>query len=152
MTGVQTCALPIFHIDGFDALAYLRGETDESPRDWFFYTNDDGLIVGLRLEDWKIVFHEQRAKGFGVWAEPFVKLRIPKIFNLRRDPFERADEHSNSYWNWVLEHLFVTYPAQALAAEQIATFRDFPPRQDPASFNLDGVLKAVTDAAGSGLR
>jgi arylsulfatase A-like enzyme len=140
------------HIDGYNALPYLTGESDESPREWFFYTNDDGLIVGVRLHDWKVVFYEQRAKAMEVWSEPFVKLRLPKIFNLRRDPFERADENSNSYWDWVLEHVFVTYPVQALAAEQLQSFAEFPPRQDPASFNLDGVMKAVTDAAGSGLR
>ena len=140
------------HIDGYDALDYVRGTVSESPRDWFFYVNDDGLIAAVRLEDWKVVFYEQRAKGFEVWSEPFVKLRIPKIFNLRRDPFERADESSNSYWDWVIEHLFVMYPVTALAAEQLQTFIEFPPRQDPASFNLDNVMKAVTDAAGSGLR
>ncbi len=140
------------HIDGYNAMSYVKGETEDSPRDWFFYTNDDGLIVGVRLQDWKVVFYEQRAKGMQLWAEPFVHLRIPKIFNLRRDPFERADENSNSYWDWVLEHVFVLYPAQALAAEQLQTFIEFPPRQDPASFNLDSVMKAVTDAAGSGPR
>jgi arylsulfatase len=140
------------HIDGFDALAYLRGQTDESPRDWFFYTNDDGLIVAVRLGDWKVVFHEQRATKMAVWSEPFVPLRLPKIFNLRRDPFERADHHANSYWDWVVEHLFVLYPVQALAAEQLESFGEFPPRQDPASFNLESVMAAVTDAAGSGLR
>jgi arylsulfatase A-like enzyme len=140
------------HVDGYNALDYVSGETDESPRDWFFYTNDDGLIVAIRLQDWKVVFYEQRAKGMAVWSDPFVKLRMPKLFNLRRDPFERADENSNSYWDWVMEHLFVLYPATALAAEQIQTFLEFPPRQDPASFNLDSVMKAVTDAAGSGLR
>jgi arylsulfatase A-like enzyme len=140
------------HIDGYNALPYITGESDESPREWFFYTNDDGLIVGVRLHDWKVVFYEQRAKAMEVWSEPFVKLRLPKIFNLRRDPFDRADENSNSYWDWVLEHVFVTYPVQALAAEQLQSFAEFPPRQDPASFNLDGVMKAVTDAAGSGLR
>ena len=140
------------HIDGYNALDYVSGKTDESPRDWFFYTNDDGLIVAVRLQDWKVVFYEQRAKAFEVWSEPFVKLRVPKIFNLRRDPFERADESSNSYYDWLIEHLFVMYPAVALAAEQLQTFIEFPPRQDPASFNLDNVMKAVTEAAGSGLR
>jgi arylsulfatase len=140
------------HIDGYNALDYVSGKTDESPREWFFYTNDDGLIVAVRLQDWKVVFYEQRAKAFEVWSEPFVKLRIPKIFNLRRDPFERADENSNSYYDWLIEHVFVLYPAQSLAAEQLQTFIEFPPRQDPASFNLDNVMKAVTEAAGSGLR
>ncbi|MCZ7525636.1 MAG: arylsulfatase [Acidimicrobiia bacterium] len=139
------------HIDGYDMLSYLTGETDESPRRWFFYTNDDGLVTGIRLDDWKLVFHEQRATRLALWAEPFVPLRLPKIFNLRRDPFERADENSNSYWDWVVEHVFILYAAQALAAEQLQTFRDFPPRQKPAAFNLDRVLEAVTEAAGAGL-
>ena len=140
------------HIDGYDATAYLTGKTDESPREWFFYTNDDGLIVAIRYGDWKAVFYEQRAKTMQLWAEPFVKLRMPKIFNLRRDPFERADENSNGYWDWVLEHVFVIYPMQALAAEQMQSFIDYPPRQKPGAFNLDGIMAAVADAGGSGNR
>ena len=139
------------HVDGYDALPYLLGETDESPRDWFFYTSDDGLITAIRYGDWKAVFHEQRAKGMQLWAEPFVPLRMPKIFNLRRDPFERADENANIYWDWVLDHIFVMYPMQALAAEQIQSFAEFPPRQKPAAFNLDSVLEQMDDAGGGGL-
>jgi arylsulfatase len=139
------------HIDGFNALPYLTGETDESPRDWYFYANDDGQIVAIRYGDWKAVFHDQRAKTMQLWAEPFVPLRLPKIFNLRRDPFERADENANGYWNWLLEHVFVIYPMQALAAEQLQSFRDFPPRQAPAAFNLDSVLANMEDATGGGL-
>ena len=139
------------HIDGYNTLPYLMGQTDRSPRDWFFYTNDDGLIVAIRYGDWKAVFHEQRAKTMQLWAEPFVPLRLPKMFNLRRDPFERADENSNGYWNWVLEHVFVIYPMQALAAEQIRSFLEFPPRQKPAAFNLDAVLEKMQDASGGGL-
>ena len=139
------------HIDGYNTLPYLMGQTDRSPRDWFFYTNDDGLIVAIRYGDWKAVFYEQRAKTMQLWAEPFVPLRLPKIFNLRRDPFERADENSNGYWNWVLEHVFVIYPMQALAAEQIRSFLEFPPRQKPAAFNLDAVLEKMQDASGGGL-
>lgn len=82
------------HIDGYNTLPYLTGETEQSPRDWFFYTSDDGQVTAIRIGDWKIVFCEQRAKTMQLWAEPFVPLRIPKIFNLRRDPFERADENS----------------------------------------------------------
>jgi arylsulfatase len=137
-------------IDGYNILPYLTGETDECPRDWFFYTNDDGQVVAVRIGDWKIVFYEQRAKAMMVWAEPFVELRIPKIFNLRRDPFERADENSNTYWDWALDHIFALYPAQALAAEQIKSFIEFPPRQKPASFNLERVLEkmqAATDGS-----
>ncbi len=140
------------HIDGYNLPPYLIGETDESPRDWFFYVNDDGKIVAIRIQDWKIVFYEQRAKTMQLWAEPFVELRIPKIFNLRRDPFERADENANSYWDWVLEHIFAIYPAQALAAEQLQTLVEFPPRQKPAAFNLDRILETMQDATGGGLR
>jgi arylsulfatase A-like enzyme len=139
------------HIDGYDALPYLLGETDESPREWFFYTSDDGLITAIRYGDWKAVFYEQRAKGMQLWAEPFVPLRMPKIFNLRRDPFERADENANIYWDWMLDHIFVMYPMQALAAEQIQSFAEFPPRQKPAAFNLDSVLEQMDDAGGGGL-
>ncbi len=139
------------YIDGYNALPYLTGQTDQSPRDWFFYTSDDGQVTAVRIGDWKIVFCEQRAKTMQLWAEPFVPLRIPKIFNLRRDPFERADENSNGYWNWVLEHIFVLYPAQALAAEQLKTFAEFPPRQKPAAFNLDRVLDQMQEATGGGL-
>ena len=87
-----------------------------------------------------------------LWAEPFVDLRLPKIFNLRRDPFERADENANSYWDWMLEHVFVIYPMQALAAEQIQSFIEFPPRQKPASFNLDTLMDKMEEATGGGLR
>ena len=139
------------HIDGYNILPYLLGETDKSPREWFFYTNDDGKIVAIRYGDWKAVFAEQRAKTMLLWAEPFVDLRLPKIFNLRRDPFERADENSNGYWNWIVEHVFVIYPMQALAAEQIQSFIEFPPRQKPAAFNLDAILEKMEDTTGGGL-
>jgi arylsulfatase len=131
------------HIDGLNMLPYFTGETDESPRQSFFYINDDGELVALRYGDWKIVFMEQRAKTLALWAEPFVQLRVPKIFNLRRDPFERADENSNTYWDWVLDHLFFLVPAQDLVAEQIESLKKFPPRQKPASFNLDRVLDTI---------
>jgi arylsulfatase len=139
------------HIDGYNILPYLLGEVDESPRDWFFYTNDDGKVVAIRMGDWKMVFYEQRAKTMYLWAEPFVELRMPKIFNLRRDPFERADENSNSYWDWVIEHVFAVYPAQALAAEQLKSLVEFPPRQEPAAFNLDRIVEKVQEVADGGL-
>ncbi len=139
------------HIDGFNIMPYLTGETDKSPRDWFFYTNDDGMVVALRMGDYKVVFCEQRAKTLQLWAEPFVELRIPKIFNLRRDPFERADENSNTYWDWVLDHLFPIYIAQRLTAQQIQSFKEFPPRQKPESFNLDRVLAKMQEASDGGL-
>ena len=139
-------------IDGYNILPYLTGEADESPRDWYFYANDDGAIVAIRYGDWKAVFMEQRAKTMKLWAEPFVELRMPKIFNLRRDPFERADENANSYWDWFLEHVFVIYPMQALAAEQLQSFIEFPPRQKPGSFNLDRILEKAKEATSGGLR
>ena len=139
------------HIDGYNTLPYLTGESDESPRNWFYYTNDDGKIVALRVGDWKLVYYEQRAKTMQLWAEPFVELRIPKLFNLRRDPFERADENSNTYWDWVVDHIFALYPATALTAQQIQSFKEFPPRQKPASFNLDRVLEKMQEATDGSL-
>jgi arylsulfatase len=137
-------------IDGKNMLPYITGETDQSPRQTFGYINDDGSLVAIRMGDWKIVFQEQRAKAFGVWMEPFVELRVPKIFNLRRDPFERADENSNSYYDWLLDRVFLLYPAQNWVARQIQSFIDFPPRQKPASFNLDNVLATLQNASGAG--
>ena len=139
------------HIDGYNILPYLLGETDESQRKFFFYTNDDGGITAIRINDWKVVFMEQRAKGMQLWSEPFVELRLPKIFNLRRDPFERADESSNTYWDWWFDHIPAMYAAQALTVEQIQSFKEFPPRQKPASFNLDRVLEKMQEATDGGL-
>jgi arylsulfatase len=133
------------HLDGYDMLPYLSGQVAESPRDEFYYVNDDAELVALRYKDWKVVFMEQRAKTMALWAEPFVLLRVPKIFNLRRDPFERADENSNTYWDWLLDHAFILVPAQALVAKQLETFKDFPPRQKPASFNLENVMSKLTE-------
>ena len=139
------------HIDGYNILPYLTGETDQSPRKWFFYTNDDGQVTAIRIGDWKLVFMEQRAKGMMVWAEPFVELRLPKLFNLRRDPFERADQSSNTYWDWYFDHVPAIYAGQALTAEQIQSFKEFPPRQKPASFNLDSILDKMQEASDGGL-
>lgn len=139
------------HIDGENLLPYLTGETDTCPRNMFFYVNDDGALVALRAGDWKMVFHEQRAKTMALWAEPFVELRVPKIFNLRRDPFERADENSNSYWEWHLNHVYMLYVGQNMVAQQIKTLVDFPPRQKPASFNLDNILATLQSASGGGM-
>ena len=137
------------HLDGYDLLSYLTGQTNTSPRRYFFYISDDGDILGVRIGDWKLVLMEQRAKQLMCWFEPFVKLRAPKMFNLRRDPFERADENSNTYWDWVISHAYLLYEMQALVAQQIEDFERFPPRQKPAAFNLDAVLRQITDASGS---
>ena len=129
--------------------AYFAGEADESPRTEFFYVNDDAELVALRVGDWKFVFKEQRAHQLALWAEPFVDLRVPKIFNLRRDPFERALENSNTYWDWMIDHIYMVVPAQAVVAEAIADITEFPPRQKPATFNLDRVLEKLKEVAGS---
>ena len=137
------------HIDGYNLLPYLTGEAKESPRKFFFYISDDGDILAIRMGDWKVVLMEQRAKQLMCWFEPFVKLRAPKMFNLRRDPFERADENSNTYWDWVISHAYLLYEMQALVAQQIEDFVKFPPRQKPAAFNLDEVLRHLQEASGS---
>ena len=138
------------HIDGHNLLPYLSGAAPESPRKFFFYISDDGDILAIRMGDWKMVLMEQRAKQLMCWFEPFVKLRAPKMFNLRRDPFERADENSNTYWDWVISHAYLLYGMQAIVAREIEDFVKYPPRQKPAAFNLDEVLRQIEDAAGSG--
>jgi arylsulfatase A-like enzyme len=134
------------HIDGYNMLPYLTGETDQSPRNWFFYVDDDGQVTALRMGDWKLVVMEQRAKTMQVWAEPFVELRIPKIFNLRRDPFERADENANTYWDWVIDHMYLIYPYPPLLINQLQTFKEFPPRQKAPSFNLEHLIEKMNKA------
>jgi len=136
------------HIDGLNMLPYLTGEVKESPRQYFFYISDDGDILAIRMGDWKMVLAEQRATRMMCWAEPFVKLRVPKMFNLRRDPFERADENSNTYWDWIFDHVFLLYGMQALVGQQIDNFVKYPPRQKAASFNLDEVMRKLADASG----
>src|SRR6201997_732484 len=131
------------HLDGFNMLPYFTGEVKESPRQSLSYFSDDGEIMAVRVGDWKLQFAVQRAFQMNVWAEPLVKLRVPHIFNLRRDPFERADFNSNTYWDWIVDHAPMLYLCQAVVAEQIDSFAKFPPRQKPASFNLDEVLAPV---------
>ena len=138
------------HIDGVNMLSYLSGEVPESPRTFFGYINDDGRLVALRVGDWKIVFEEQRAKQMACWGEPFVHLRMPKLFHLRRDPFERADENSNAYWDWFIDRLFMLAPAQILVMQQMQSFKDFPPRQKPMAYNLDLIMETLKEAAGAG--
>ncbi|MEM9731032.1 MAG: arylsulfatase [Myxococcota bacterium] len=128
------------HLDGYDQLDMLLGN-GPSKRTEFFYFSDDGDLTALRWKDWKAVFMEQRAKGtLLVWAEPFTRLRVPKIFNLRRDPYERGDITSNTYWDWVLDHAYMLYGAQDIVAQFLGTFKEFPPRQKAASFTIDDVL------------
>lgn len=136
------------YVDGYDQLAYLSGKSDESPRKEFFYVNDDGQIVAIRYEDWKAVFLENRGEGFGVWREPFTELRVPLLFNLRRDPFEKAQHSSNTYNDWFLDRVFVIAPMQQLAAKFLMTMKDYPPSQTPGSFNLEKVQKQIEAAIG----
>lgn len=133
-------------IDGINVLPYITGEVKESPRSHFFYVSDDGGIMAVRTGDWKLVFEDQRAYQMNVWAEPMVKLRVPHIISLRRDPFERADFNSNTYWDWVVNHIPQLYQCQALVAGQIQNFVKYPPRQKAASFNLDSVMAALAPA------
>jgi arylsulfatase len=137
------------HLDGYNFLPYLTGETAEGPRKEFFYFSDDGQLVALRRDQWKLVFAEQRARQLQVWAEPFVTLRAPKFFNLRTDPFERADTDSNNYYRWMAERIFLAAPAQAIVANFLGSFQEFPMRQKSAKFNLDDVMKKMMEAQGN---
>ena len=139
------------HLDGYDFLPYLTGETDTGPRTEFFYFSDDGDLVAVRYDNWKLVFMEQRVRGgLEVWAEPFTVLRVPKIFNLRTDPFERAPDTSNTYWDWLLDRAFLALPAQAIVGDFLKTFMAYPPRQKAASFTIDQVMTKLEAAMQSG--
>jgi arylsulfatase len=139
------------HIDGYNILPHLTGKAKESPRKLFVYFSDDGDVLGIRFDNWKIVFMEQRCVGtMQVWGEPFVRLRLPKLFNLRTDPYERADFTSNSYYAWFLEHDYILFAAYAIADKFAETFKDFPPVQKPNSFTIDDALKMMGEAAGGG--
>jgi arylsulfatase len=131
------------YIDGYNMLPYLEGTTDQSPRHEFWYVNDDGQVVAARYDDWKVVFLENRGEAFGVWREPFTELRVPLLFNLRRDPFEKAQHNSNTYNDWFLDRAFVLVPIQALAAQFLRTMQDYPPSQTPGSFNLSRIEESL---------
>jgi len=132
------------HLDGYNFLPYLTGKEEKGPRHEIFYFSDDGDLTALRYDDWKLIFMEQRAKGtLKLWANPFTPLRVPLIFNLRRDPYERSQITSNTYYDWLLDHAFMLVPAQAYVADFLATFKEFPPRQEAASFSLDKVLDTM---------
>ena len=137
------------HLDGYNMLPYFTGETDEGPRKEMFYFTDDGQLSALRYGQWKMMFSEQRAHGFDVWQEPLVTLRFPKLLNLLRDPFERADHESIGYGQWRAERMYMLAPGAAYVGQFIATFREFPPRQKPGSFNLDRVLESLETGKGT---
>jgi len=146
------------HLDGYDFLDYFRcvngfqkskKACPESPRKEFIYTNDDGVLVGMRYDQWKIVFHEQRSEAMDVWQDPFTALRLPKIFNLRSDPFEKADHESNYYADWRFRRLFLLTPAQVGVYKFLNSFKEFPPRQSPPSFSVDIDIKDIIEKCGT---
>jgi arylsulfatase len=138
------------HLDGYNLVPHLTGKDPKSPRKGFLYFTDDGDVAALRYDNFKVAFLEQRAQGtMQVWTEPMVPLRVPKIFNLRTDPYEFADITSNTYWDWIFDHVFILVPAQALVGQFLATLKEFPPRQKAASFSIDQVVEKMMSAATS---
>jgi len=142
------------HLDGYDQSTFLRNVSGtagnnngtKSARDTFFYSDDDGLLVALRKGDYKYVYAEQRMIGtLGVWAEPFTKLRLQKIFNLMQDPFERADMTSNTFWDWQLNHIGQVYGSMDDVGVFVASFREFPPRSFPPTFVPANILEETLD-------
>jgi arylsulfatase len=130
------------HIDGYNLLPFLKGEVKENPRKAFMYWSDDGDLMALRVGNWKVTFMEQRAHGFDVWKEPLVPLRAPDLYNLRSDPFERGKEEGTLFYGkWMADRVFLLVPAQAMVGEFLKTFKEFPPRQKPASFSIDQALE-----------
>jgi arylsulfatase A-like enzyme len=138
------------HLDGYNQLPYLTGQVEKSPRRGFFYFDDDGDLVAVRYENWKIVFMEQRAPGtLAVWGEPFTALRLPKMYDLRADPYEQADITSNSYYDWELKQGYILLSGSTLAGEFLKTFKDFPPSQRAASFTIDQAVEKMKQNLGS---
>ena len=134
------------HLDGYNFLPYLTGETDKSPRHEIFYFSDDGDLTALRYDDWKLVFMVQKVEGtFEIWQNPFTPLRAPLIFNLRRDPYEQAQKTSNTYYDWWIDHVFLLVPAQHVVGNFLQTFKEYPPRMKPASFSLKKVLNELQE-------
>ena len=140
------------HLDGYDLTEHLKDPQGvESPRKEIFYFSDDGDLTALRYSDWKLIFMEQKQQGgFRVWMEPFVPLRVPLIFNLRRDPYERAEETSNTYYDWLLDRAFLLVPAQAYVGGFLKTFQEYPPRAKAASFSLEQVMEKMQKGSGHG--
>jgi arylsulfatase len=131
------------HLDGYNLIPALKGDAKEWPRKEMLYWSDDGDLMALRYDKWKLHFVEQRAEGFNVWREPLVKLRVPLIFNLRSDPFEKAQHESIYHADWMAHRVFLLVPAQEFVGKWIASFKEFPPRQKPASFSIDEVMKKL---------
>jgi arylsulfatase len=137
------------HIDGYNMLDYLSGKVEESPRNEFIYLNDAAEVVAIRVGDWKATYLENRAEQLDVWREPFVHLRLPLLFNLRRDPFEKSQHNSNTYHDWMIDRAFVLVPLQGVASKFLMTLKDFPPSQKPGDWSLDSLerqIKGMTTA------
>jgi arylsulfatase len=132
------------HLDGYDQGSFLAGK-GEDPRKEFFYWSDDGNVVAIRYDRWKMVFSEQRSHGFNVWQDPLITLRLPKLFDLRADPFELADHNAGNYDTWRLDRAYLVLPAVGIVSQHLKTYGDFPPRQKPGSFNLEEVLRKLQD-------
>ncbi|MEM1316100.1 MAG: sulfatase-like hydrolase/transferase, partial [Pseudomonadota bacterium] len=138
------------HLDGYDFGPYFRGEVETGPREEIFYFSDDGDLTALRYADWKMIFLEQKEYAtLRAWIEPFTPLRVPLIFNLRRDPYERSYRTSNTYYDWLIDRAYLLVPAQTYVAGFLATFQDFPPRQKAASFSLDQVMEKLEGGLGA---
>jgi len=139
------------HIDGYNFLPYLRGEVKKGPRNAYFYFSDDGDLVALRFDNWKVVFMEQRCTGtLQIWAEPFTRLRLPKLYNLRTDPYEFADTTSNTYWDWFLQNGIIALISQQIVGKFVETFKEFPPIQKPNTFTIDDALAKLSESAAGG--
>lgn len=134
------------YIDGYNMLDYLTGKVSESPRKDFIYVNDVGDIVAVRVNDWKVVYKENRGEAFGVWVEPFTDLRVPLIFNLRRDPYERAQHNANVYYDWLMDHGYLGLEAVVVATQFLTTLAEYPPSQTPGSWTLDDMWKKIQES------
>ncbi len=138
------------HLDGYNFLPHLLGEEETGPRNEIFYFSDDGDLTALRYNDWKMIFLEQRAyTTLRAWAEPWTELRVPLIFNLRRDPYERSYRTSNTYYDWLIDRVYLLVPAQAYVAQFLETFKEYPPRQKAASFSLEQVMDKLSEPTGN---
>jgi arylsulfatase A-like enzyme len=137
------------HLDGYNFLPHFKGEVEKPPRVEYFYFSDDGDLMAVRYDNWKLVFLEQRVAGtLRIWAEPMVQLRVPKLFTLRTDPYERADITSNTYYDWMINHIYLFVPAQKPVGDFLKTFVEYPPRQKAASFSIDQVLEKLSQHGG----
>jgi arylsulfatase len=137
------------HIDGFNMLDYFSGKSEESPRKYFWYPDDEGQFVAARYADWKLVFKANRGQTMALWREPFVELRAPLLFNLRRDPFERAQHNSNTYNDWWMDRTgFIFPPVAGLLSQFIMTMKEYPPSQQAGSWNIGKIMEQLQKGHG----